>query len=271
MEEMIPGTPIIGGYPGASAFYSKYLHRSFVTSNYLKRFVQKSAGVLPERVVTCYIGTNTEQFAPVPALRSAVRQHLNIADGEIVILYACRIEAQKQPEVFADAIIQLLRDSTVVDKKVNLRILVAGDGRLLGRLQYLLSSYSKVMFLGPAKKDSVLGLMQAADIVFLPSENEGVSLLQFETMASGKVFVGALVGGQGEVITPDCDCGILVKPIKDKAAEASSKSISLLTLYVLLVFAHLSNHLIIVLNSILQSAARPRDRSRESGSYRIER
>jgi glycosyltransferase involved in cell wall biosynthesis len=31
-----------------------------------------------------------------------------------------------------------------------------------------------------------------------------------ESMAAGMVFVGADVGGQSEVITPSCGCGVLV-------------------------------------------------------------
>jgi glycosyltransferase involved in cell wall biosynthesis len=52
--------------------------------------------------------------------------------------------------------------------------------------------------------------MLASDIFFLPSEMEGIALVQMESMAAGMVFVGADVGGQAEVITPSCDCGVLV-------------------------------------------------------------
>jgi hypothetical protein len=53
-------------------------------------------------------------------------------------------------------------------------------------------------------------IMAASDIFFLPSRNEGISQALYEAMASGLVVVGALVGGQGELVSQDC--GILISP-----------------------------------------------------------
>ena len=105
----------------------------------------------------------------------------------------------------------------------NVQVLVAGDGSLLGTLyEHLDHLKPHVRFLGRATAESMLGLIQATDVVFLPSVNEGISLTQFEAMAAGKVFVGANVGGQGEIITPSCDCGVLVPPNDNKEVEVES-------------------------------------------------
>jgi hypothetical protein len=51
-------------------------------------------------------------------------------------------------------------------------------------------------------------LMAISDIFFLPSQMEGISLAIYEAMAMGVVPVGADVGGQRELVTPEC--GILI-------------------------------------------------------------
>jgi hypothetical protein len=51
--------------------------------------------------------------------------------------------------------------------------------------------------------------LAASDIFFLPSKMEGISLAIYEAMSMGVVPVGADVGGQRELVTPDC--GVLVE------------------------------------------------------------
>jgi hypothetical protein len=46
--------------------------------------------------------------------------------------------------------------------------------------------------------------------MLLPSQHEGIAVTAFEALACGIPFVGADVGGQRELVTPDC--GILVRP-----------------------------------------------------------
>jgi glycosyltransferase involved in cell wall biosynthesis len=58
-------------------------------------------------------------------------------------------------------------------------------------------------------------LMSACDILFLPSANEGISLAIYEAMALGLVPLSADVGGQRELVTPDC--GVLLTPGEDTA------------------------------------------------------
>jgi hypothetical protein len=53
-------------------------------------------------------------------------------------------------------------------------------------------------------------LMSAADILLLPSQAEGVALVLFEAMSMGVVPVATDVGGQRELVTPEC--GRLVAP-----------------------------------------------------------
>jgi hypothetical protein len=53
-------------------------------------------------------------------------------------------------------------------------------------------------------------LLAASDVLLLPSEREGIALTLFEALAMGVTPVAADVGGQRELITPEC--GVLVPP-----------------------------------------------------------
>ena len=53
-----------------------------------------------------------------------------------------------------------------------------------------------------------LQILSASQILFMPSMYEGISVALYEAMAVGVVPVISAVGGQAELISPDC--GVLV-------------------------------------------------------------
>jgi hypothetical protein len=65
----------------------------------------------------------------------------------------------------------------------------------------------------------MIEVMQAADVLLLPSRFEGIALALYEAMACGVPVVGAAVGGQSELVTPDC--GILIG--RSTAAEEAAE------------------------------------------------
>jgi hypothetical protein len=80
----------------------------------------------------------------------------------------------------------------------------------------------QVPLLGSVPTERMPAIMAASDILFIPSQNEGISQAFYEALACGLVVVGAQVGGQGELVSPDC--GILYSPIpgQDETAEYAS-------------------------------------------------
>ena len=113
-------------------------------------------------------------------------------------------------------------------EKLPFLALVVGDGSLRIPLQDYIQKEGleeKVRFLGDTPQNKVRELMAAGDIVFLPSENEGISLTIFEGMASGVVPVGAMVGGRPELVTPEC--GILIpRSSEDEEAETYAQALA---------------------------------------------
>jgi hypothetical protein len=94
--------------------------------------------------------------------------------------------------------------------------MVAGDGAELPALRQLVTEHgldSRVRFVGAVTPERMRELQAAADIFFLPSSYEGLSLALYEAMAMETVPVVSDVGGQRELVTPDC--GILIAPGDD--------------------------------------------------------
>jgi hypothetical protein len=138
---------------------------------------------------------------------------LKVAASDPLLLYAARLVPQKQPKVFAKTM-QRLHEQGVAFSAV-----VAGDGPGFEWLREFVNDNGlagQVKLLGAIPPEQVRRLMAAADIFFLPSAWEGIALSIYEAMAAGLPVVGADVGGQCELVTPEC--GVLL-PRTDESAE----------------------------------------------------
>ncbi len=204
-----------GGFPRLSMLFHSCLDLSVVTSQQVKNWMVKECSD-EVRVKVCTANIDIHAWHPDPEKRAEVRSSMALSDDRTLILYIARLEKQKQPLVFAKTMRLLERE------KLPFLALVVGDGSLRIPLQDYIQKEGldeRVRFLGDTPQDKVRELMAAGDIVFLPSENEGISLTIFEGMASGVVPVGAMVGGQPELVTPEC--GILIpRSSEDQEAEA---------------------------------------------------
>jgi hypothetical protein len=69
---------------------------------------------------------------------------------------------------------------------------------------------SELLLAGVQSQQQVARLMAGADMLFLPSAYEGIALVCYEAMSAGLPIVCSDVGGQTELVTPEC--GIAIKP-----------------------------------------------------------
>ncbi len=206
-----------GGYPRMSVEYQELFDLNIVSSEYLKAWMV-NRGSNQEKISVCRTNVNVEKLHPSTQLRSRLRKELAIDEKTPMILYSARICSQKQPRVFADSLVKL------GERTEDFIAVVAGDGPDLKWLQSYVTKKKLndlVIFTGAVSNQRVLELMAAADIFFLPSKWEGIALSIYEAMASGLPVIGADVGGQRELLTPEC--GILVSP-SDEETEASKYS-----------------------------------------------
>lgn len=223
-----------GGHPRSGAAMREQLDLNIVSSEHLKSWMV-ARGADPARVSVCYTNADTSVHRPDPAARAQVRASLGIGPGECVILYAARFCPQKQPDVFAESVARLRRLAQRHPDRPAFTVLAAGDGEdrealrsRLARLGLLRGDRpgagGPVVMLGEVAPDRVPALLAASDIFFLPSQWEGIALAVYEAMATGLAVVGAAVGGQRELVTPDT--GVLLERVlmedgrTDVAAEA---------------------------------------------------
>lgn len=193
-----------GGHPRFSLDSAAWLDLTLVSSEHLKGWMVAHGGNAA-RIGVCTTNVDTRVWRPDPAVRERVRRELRVGDDRALILFAGRLTAQKQPRVLAEALSDLARRGCPYSA------CVAGDGEDAAWFRDYIRERGltdRVACLGALPRDRIRELMQAADVFFLPSSHEGISVAIYEAMACGAVPVSADVGGQRELVTPDC--GVLV-------------------------------------------------------------
>ena len=191
-----------GGFPRLAAGYQNLLDRNIVSSRYLKNWMVKNGGD-GDRIVVCHTNIDTEKWNPDLFETLNIRRSLGISDNAPLVIYAARFCYQKRPQLLVKIIRKTLREQT------DCVFLIVGGGELATYLKLSLRRQRKnqrVILLGSVNNDGMRGLMAASDILLLPSMQEGIALTLFEAMASKTTPVSADVGGQRELVTPECGC-----------------------------------------------------------------
>jgi glycosyltransferase involved in cell wall biosynthesis len=190
-----------GGYALRSVNNQPLLDMSMVSSGHLRKWmIQKGADDAGLRV--CHTNIDTDKWTPSAENRARDRDVLGAEPKTAVILYPCRLVDQKRPELMCN-IVSALRRAT----KEPFTVIVAGDGPLMPALRKFIENHGlkdSFQLLGAVTLDRVARLHNASDILLLPSLIEGIALALFEAMALESVPVVADVGGQRELVSPDC-------------------------------------------------------------------
>lgn len=219
-----------GGYPALSAAAGPLLDGRLTCSEHLREW-EIARGAHAETTQTVYCGIDTAQWDPgrqdIREEAAATRARLGVAPEAPLILFAGRMVEQKRPQLAGEILLALAR------KGADFAAVVAGDGPELTPLARKLARArlsARVRLVGAQTEAEMRALTAAADIALLPSAREGIALVLYEAMAMGTVPVAAAVGGQGELITPEC--GYLIEQGPDEVAEVGryvSALIELLT------------------------------------------
>ncbi len=211
-----------GGYPRASLNHAEQLDLTVVSSQHLKDWMVARGGQA-DQLEVCTTNIDCADWDPTRYERLALRRALSIDPETPVILYAGRLDTQKQPQVFAEVMHQLAQSG------LGFVCLVAGDGKDRAFLERFVHTHhlAQVRLLGSVSNQRMRELMAVSDIFFLPSQMEGISLAIYEAMAMGVVPVSADVGGQRELVTPECGLLVARTPTEgDAYVEALTQLIS---------------------------------------------
>lgn len=192
------------GYPNLSVLYQKYLDLQMTTSISLSNWMIQRGGN-PDKIKECYINVDSNYFSPNENKRINFRREKKIDLDVPLIIFSGRFTPQKQPDVFIKVINNLRNEN------LNFKAIMLGDGHLYNschQLKHDLNLDGVVDMIGAVDVEESLKWFNAADIFFLPSAYEGISLALYEAMSIGLIPVVADVGGQRELVG---ECGFLVQ------------------------------------------------------------
>jgi glycosyltransferase involved in cell wall biosynthesis len=153
---------------------------------------------------------------PTPATvrsRAAMRTELEIGDDCVLALLVATLRPEKRAEVFIEA----LRRAHA--REPRLRGAIAGGGPQLELVRTVAGTTPNLVHVLGERSD-VADLIDAADIVCLTSDFEGLPITVLEAMALSRPLVATRVGGIPEAVTEGRTGKLVVPGDPDAFAEA---------------------------------------------------
>jgi glycosyltransferase involved in cell wall biosynthesis len=145
----------------------------------------------------------------------AVKRRYGFDPDSPLILFVGRLAWQKGPDMLVDAVPPLLREHA------DGQFAFIGDGQMRHGLEARARSLP-VRFLGRLADADYVSLLNASDVVAIPSRNEPFGLVLLEAWSAGRCVVASDVGGLSENIEHGTD-GVKVQPDPDSIAQGLSR------------------------------------------------
>lgn len=154
---------------------------SKASNQFLKKLKAKKVYLIPN-------GVDTSYFKKTP---NNLRSSLGFNEDDILITYIGRLT---QPKGVQD----LIKSFNLLEKeKLNLKLLIVGDGICLDKLKKLVGNDPNIIFLGHRK--DVPEILNITDIFVNPSHYEGLPTSVLEAASVGVPIVATNVGGTEEM------------------------------------------------------------------------
>jgi len=154
------------------------------------------AGVSKEKLHPVYNGIDFEVFKP--GNQGEARRELGLPATGKIVLFVGNFYDIKNPLLLIEAFSRLSHLEELP------HLVMIGGGPLETEAQALAKANgTRVIFAGRRKASEVARYMQAADLLCLPSKNEGVPNVILEAFACGLPVLASNVGGIPEVLNAD--------------------------------------------------------------------
>jgi glycogen synthase len=173
------------------------------TGAHLAQQVTAVSGVLRDEVVSLYeIPEEKCEVVPNGVIpreyqrtvnAERVKQEYGVPAGAPMIFFIGRLEHQKGPDLLLDGV------PGVLSEYPDAHVLIAGNGLMMAGLQTQVRGMP-VRFLGLIPDAEYVRLLNAADLVVIPSRNEPFGLVLLEAWSASRAVVATNVGGLSENI-----------------------------------------------------------------------
>jgi glycosyltransferase involved in cell wall biosynthesis len=183
----------------------RFVDRVIAVSEAARAFLVGGKGYPADKIVVVPNGRDLSTFRP-GAGRDALRKELGLDRGVPIVGVVGRLEAQKGHAYLFEAWPSIMAEFP------DARLLVVGDGSLRPRLEARagqLGVADSVIFAG--FRADIPRVLDAVDVLALPSLYEGMPLTAIEASAMGRPVVATAVDGTPEVIR-EARTGRLVPP-----------------------------------------------------------
>ena len=182
----------------------------------------REAGVAADKLHPIYNGVDANVFQPGD--RAIARRELGLPADAAVILYVGNLLPVKNPSLLVAAHAQVCRKLPGRD----IRLILVGTGALWDKVRReadALGMGAQVTLAGRKNAEQVVRYMQAADVLCVPSDNEGVPNVMLEAFACGLRVVATRVGGIPEVLRHDFLGRLVTRGNADELAAALARTL----------------------------------------------
>ena len=175
-------------------------------------------GAKPDGVRVLTNGIDAAAFQVLD--RAAARRELGLPESDKLVLFVGSLLPVKGIDVLMEAFLAMRARNPALFAQAQL--LIAGEGPKRSWVVRRMAGEGlggSVKLLGHVGRERIARLMSAADVLALPSRNEGCPNVVLEALACGTPVVAARVGAVPDLL--DESCGIIVPP-EDPAQFAAA-------------------------------------------------
>jgi len=186
-----------------SIFIDKIITVSEISKECLLKYYKMNAG----KIAVIYNGVDIDEFT-TRNISSQIKIQIGLKEDNILIGVIGVLVERKGQEWFLKSI------PGVIERHPALKVILVGEGSYKQKLQSTVNELhlnDRVLFLG--FRNDIENIIQALDLIVVPSLHDPFPLVALEAMACGKPVIASAVDGLKEIIT-DGQEGFLVPPLE---------------------------------------------------------